>query len=149
MKLGDWLMQQAEEYFKIRTYFEDFEATNNCGPSIITIEPHDVLPVGLIAYSNAVHHFTGHIVRGALASACFSIPGMRHIYSWARATNIERKTLHKLLKTGQTVCICPGGAHEVSFMTSPDSKQIDLQLSNRYEVFHDKCDYHLLLPGMS
>ncbi len=124
----------AEEYFRIRLFFEDYEATNTCGPSIMTIEPHDVLPVGLCAYSNAINTLSGHIIRGCLASACFSIPCMRHIYSWARATNIERKTMHKLLSTGQTVCICPGGAHEVTYMAQADlgSNEIHLQLKNRY-----------------
>lgn len=125
-------MRKAEEYFKVRLYFEDYEATNSCGPSIVTIEPHDVLPVGLCSYSNAMNHLYGHQIRGCLASACFSIPGMRHVYTWARATNIERKTMRKLLSTGQSVCICPGGAQEVTYMSSPGSKEIALHLRNRY-----------------
>lgn len=78
-----------------------------------------------------MEYMSGHTIRGCLTSACFSIPGMRHIYTWSRATSVDRKTINRLLEKKCSPTLCPGGAHEVTFMTSPDSDEIVLYLKSR------------------
>ncbi len=146
----------------------DFKAVNETGPAIWTIEPHDVLPlgecitqllaqlsgadstayyllcmltcVGLFSMSDYLGYFPKHKMIGCLTSACFAVPGMKHIYTWASACSVDKKTLQNLLATGTFILtylccilmlkcfdvafyvaghsptICPGGAMEVSFL---------------------------------
>jgi hypothetical protein len=58
-------MIKASEYFHLRVYFEDeesFNAINNpkATSALFAIEPHDVLPVGILAFSNALGYFPSH-----------------------------------------------------------------------------------------
>lgn len=140
-KLAAWIMQSAEKYFQMRLYCEDYDAVNNAFPAILTTEPHDILPVGLCIFSDTIGHFPNHKVRGCLTSACYSIPGMKHIYTWADATDINKETIKRLINEGSTPTICPGGAHEVTFMTNPKSKELVLYLKNRLGMVKIAAEY--------
>ncbi len=97
-----------------------------------------MLPLGLFAMSDYLGYFPGHKMIGCLTSACFVIPGMKHVYTWASACSVEKKSLQHLLATGKqptvnslplaslthlhwlitghSPTVCPGGAMEVSFL---------------------------------
>jgi hypothetical protein len=49
-RLGSWIMQKACIYFGVKLIQEDSEKLKNCGPIIIAIEPHDVLPVCIFVF---------------------------------------------------------------------------------------------------
>ena len=62
-------------YFKACVYCEDYEAVQAAAPGIITIEPHDILPVSIFCFSSFVGFFPTHDMRGCLTSGCFAVPG--------------------------------------------------------------------------
>ena len=83
------------------------------GPALFSMEPHDILPVSIFSFSGILSYFPGHNARGCLSSACFMLPGMRHIYTWGEATDVNKKTIMRNLAKGYSLALCPGGAHEV------------------------------------
>lgn len=112
-------MKKAAEYFRLEVHCEgnlssgylkryfiyifyiDWKAVNESGPAIWTIEPHDILPLGLFAMSDYLGYFPGHKMMGCLTSACFIVPGMKQVYTWASACSVDKKNIQKLLETGK------------------------------------------------
>ena len=41
------MFRNVSPYFSFKLEFEDYEAVDNCGPSIFVLEPHGVLPISL------------------------------------------------------------------------------------------------------
>lgn len=76
--------------------------------------------------------FPNHSFYACVTSACFSIPGMRHIYNWSCATSVAKKELLRLIHKGRSPTLCPGGAQEVTNMTSPHAKECYLYLRSRF-----------------
>jgi hypothetical protein len=48
---------------------------------------------------------------------------MRHIWSWVCAESVDRHNVTDLLKSGVSVCLCPGGVREVIFMAQQQQKK--------------------------
>lgn len=111
-------MKKAAEYFRLEVHCEgkisllfcstflthyctDWKAVNESGPAIWSIEPHDILPLGLFAMSDYLGYFPGHKMMGCLTSACFIVPGMKQVYTWASACSVDKKNIQKLLETGE------------------------------------------------
>lgn len=115
----------------MRVYCEDYEGFLKAGPCIIALEPHDILPLSLFIFSDYLGYFKPHINRGCITSAVFQVPGMRHLYSWTSATSVSKRNIQRLLRRGVTTTICPGGAQEVTYMTSSDAKECVLYLRSR------------------
>lgn len=116
---------------QLQVYAEDYDAVLAAKPALFGLEPHDILPISLIALGDVLKTLPGHKLRGALTSACFQVPGMRHIYTWATAVSVDKKSLRRLLARSFSLCICPGGAHEVTFMRSNSDPETVLYLRNR------------------
>jgi hypothetical protein len=38
---------------------------------------------------------------------------MRHVYTWSKAGDVNKKSVNRNLTKGLSLAICPGGAHEV------------------------------------
>lgn len=109
-------MTKACEYFGIKIYQEDPDALRSCGPALIALEPHDVLPFSMFCFNDFLGFFPGQKLLGCLTSICFSIPLMKHVYTWASATSVDKKNIMKMLKRGVSPVICPGGAQEVTYL---------------------------------
>jgi 2-acylglycerol O-acyltransferase 2 len=122
-------MHQAAEYFQMRLHCENFEKVNSCGPALFAIEPHDVMPFGLFALSDFLGYFPGHKMVGCLASVCFQIPMMRHMYAWLDAASVDKANVEKLISEGKSPTLCPGGIQEVTYLKS--SKECILYLKSR------------------
>lgn len=128
---GRFLIRHAAEYLRLQVYAEDYDAILAAKPALFGLEPHDILPISLIALGDMLKTIPGHKLRGALTSACFQAPGMRHIYTWATAVSVDKKSLRRLLSKQFSLCICPGGAHEVTFMRHSSDPETVLYLKNR------------------
>lgn len=76
--------------------------------AIYALEPHDVLPVGLLTFSPVLNLFPGQHAVGGVTSALFLVPILRHIFTWLSVVSIDKKKLIKLLTTGFSPAICPG-----------------------------------------
>ena len=114
--LGEKIMKAAERYFGLRLCYMDKKAIEDAGPSIFLIEPHDVMPLGLFCFSDSLGYNTGHKNVGCLSGACFMVPLMKHVYTWASAQSVAKKNVKRLIEEDYSPTICPGGVQEVTMM---------------------------------
>jgi len=120
INLGSWMTRHAAAYFRVRVIIEDAEALKLAKPAFFVLEPHDVLPLSIISFSDATESMTkvGHSCMGCITSVCFSVPFMRHFYSWAKAVPATPAVINGMLKNGISPCLCPGGVREVGLITN-------------------------------
>lgn len=128
-KFGDWVIKKSANYLGLRVYHEDVKALNDTGKCIFMIEPHDVLPVGICGFHDKILGLDKSVI-GCLSSACFAVPLMRHMYTWLRCGNVNKKSLVKALKEDHSIVICPGGAQEVTYMKK--NTEIILYIKSRF-----------------
>jgi hypothetical protein len=132
------------EYFQARLYFEDYEALKKTeGKAIIAFEPHDILPVAVVLFTEHFKLFRPLNIRGCFTSAIFMVPGMKHFFSWSGSTDANKSTIRRLISEGKTPALCPGGVQEVTYMTTPDAKEIYLHLRNRLGLIKIAAEYGL------
>lgn len=123
-------MHKAADYFGIKIFFENRAAILATSPAIFMLEPHFVLPVSIFAFSDFLNYFPGHTLVGCVTSACFNVPFMRHLYTWANGSTVEKKNLQRMLDRGVSVTVCPGGAREVMYLGN--DKECVLYIKKRY-----------------
>jgi hypothetical protein len=80
--IAEVAMKKALEYFQLRMILEDPEAIEKCGVSIFAMEPHNVLPLSIFSFNDCLNGIPGHKCLGCITSLCFSIPLMKHVYTW-------------------------------------------------------------------
>ena len=124
-------MHKAQEYFAVRLYFEDKHSVENPNtPALFFLEPHDVLPVGIFVFQDFLGYFKGHAMLGAVSGSLFNAPFMRHTYTWANGTSVEKENLQRVISEGHSVVLCPGGAREAMYLQS--DKECTLFIRKRY-----------------
>eukprot|EP01038_Epipyxis_sp_PR26KG_P009728 gene9728-13093_t len=130
--IGKWIMKSAADYFQFQLYAEDFEALEKASkPAIFALEPHDVLPVSIFGLSDFLGYLPKEVkLLGCLSSACFNVPLMRHVYTWASAVSIDKKNIQRMLSKGISPCLCPGGVQEVIHLSN-EKKECVLFLNSR------------------
>jgi hypothetical protein len=146
--IGVWIVSNAQKYFQISLYCEDYEAIKKGGPAILTAEPHDIMPVAVFIFSDHLG-FLGplHKIRGCFTSPLYKIPIIKHIYTWCDATDCNKSTIKRLIEEKCTPVICPGGAHEVTFLKDPNSKELVIYLKNRLGMVKIAAEYGVpLIP---
>jgi hypothetical protein len=81
VRIGNWIMGQAEKYFGLTTTIEDYAALEGYSTQnkavIFAVEPHDVLPYGVFAFNPSLKVFPGQVGATAsvlMTSAVFNIP---------------------------------------------------------------------------
>lgn len=127
--IGNWLVRTSSEYLGLKVCVVDKEAIDNSGPSIFVIEPHDVLPLGISIFHDSLGLWPTHKTLAAVSSAIFSVPLMRHVFTWCDAIDVSKKRIVNSLDRGYSVAVCPGGAQEAAYMEN--DKEIVLFLKSR------------------
>ena len=61
-----WVISHAKRYFSFTVKVEDRELINKLAPCVFSLEPHDVLPVGIIFCNKHCEIFPNHKTRGTL-----------------------------------------------------------------------------------
>ncbi len=110
---------------------ENIDLIRKCGPAIIAMEPHDVLPISIFSFNSCLNSMPGHNCVGCVTSACFNIPIMRHMYTWFNIISVEKQNIVKLLGQGISPIIIPGGVAEVSYLKTCDTECV-LFLKSRF-----------------
>lgn len=142
-KIGEKIMKAAQKYFGLRLCYMDKKAIEESGPAIFLIEPHDVMPVGLFCFSDFLGFNKGHKNVACMSGACFLMPFMRHIYTWAAAESVSKKNVKKLMDQGVSPTICPGGVQEVTMMKPgpKGKKECILYLKSRQGTIRLAMEY--------
>jgi 2-acylglycerol O-acyltransferase 2 len=115
----------SHEYFNIKTIYENETAIAKHPTVLFLLEPHGVLPLSICGFIGL--KYQPNLI-GAISSACFAIPLMRHFYTWAGAESIDRKNLERNLSNGTSVVMCPGGVQETALVdTIPNTLRLYLK----------------------
>lgn len=137
-RMGDWMMQQAEKYFGLKTVIEDEEDlirhSEQNKALIFAFNPHDMLPYAVFAFSPALRRLPGKIGEFhncLMTSAIFSIPFIRHVYTWVSGLSVDKKTFLGRLHSGESFTFTPGGVQEVLMLNPKSPSDVILYLKKR------------------
>lgn len=129
LQIGDFIATRAVEYFRMVVLIEDEDLLSKSSPAFFVLEPHDVLPLNIVAFAEKLGAVKGHRCTGCITSMCFLIPVMRHFYSWAQAAPATKDVINDLLTTGRSPVLCPGGVQEAALINNKD--EVNLFLKKR------------------
>lgn len=86
------------------------------GLFVVGLEPHSVLPVGLVAFhpgAPGLPPSLDGLKRAALASSTlFRVPLVKHMWSWLGLQAVDRRNCRRLLHSGHSLVLVPGGVRE-------------------------------------
>uniref|UniRef100_K3X4M3 Acyltransferase n=1 Tax=Globisporangium ultimum (strain ATCC 200006 / CBS 805.95 / DAOM BR144) TaxID=431595 RepID=K3X4M3_GLOUD len=99
---------------------------------IFGFHPHGILILSRLAtYGGCWEKVFPNIAARLLgASAVFYVPLAREICLWLNAVDASRSTAEKVIKSGKSVLVYPGGVPEI-FLMEPDSKENKIMLKSR------------------
>ncbi|KAL3670411.1 hypothetical protein V7S43_004730 [Phytophthora oleae] len=82
--------------------------------ALFAFHPHGVLSSGFAF--NGAHHmgFLQAHCRWLVAENLFWFPVMRDLLNWMDFNSVARSTFHRVMATGQNVCLIPGGFEEAT-----------------------------------
>ncbi|KAL9187446.1 hypothetical protein ACHAXT_001549 [Thalassiosira profunda] len=137
-RFGEWMMLQAEKYFGLKTVIEDEEDlirhSKENKALIFAFNPHDMLPYAVFAFNPVLRRLPGKIGEdGAclMTSAIFSIPLLRHVYSWVKGLPVDKRTFLGRLHKGESFAFTPGGVQEVLMLDPKKPDDVVLYLKRR------------------
>jgi len=85
-------------------------------PAVLGIEPHSILPIGMVAMSEHTGTIPLPKLRCGATDSIFYVPILRHVWSWLGLVPASKKSLKALLRAGTTVGVVPGGVQECLYM---------------------------------
>eukprot|EP00249_Psilotum_nudum_P010255 c22431_g1_i1 orf=312-1268(+) len=116
VRVARFICRHAPSHFPMTLVVEDMEAFDPNRAYIIAAEPHSILPIGILVLCNYSGHMPFAKMKALASSIVFFIPFLRHIWSWLGLVPASMNLLLKLLKSGYTCIIIPGGVKEVLYM---------------------------------
>ena len=125
--LGRWIMNSAKRYFSLTVKIEEIELLEKTGVCLFALEPHDVLPVSIFWGSDYLNLVPNHKNIGCMTGILFQIPIIKHIYTWCSASSADRKNCMKLLSSGRSLTINPGGVSEVAHLGNKNERTLFLK----------------------
>ena len=131
---GDWIMLKAEQYFGLKTIIEDeAELLKYSGKAIIyAFSPHDVLPFAVFAFNPILKRIPGgKTMHCLMTGVIFNIPFLKHVYTWAKAKPVDKKTFLGRLHEKESFAFVPGGVQEVILLDPKKPEEMVLFLKNR------------------
>ena len=80
--------------------------------AVFGVEPHSVLPLGLLAIAKFTNSLPLPNARALASSVVFLVPIVRHVVTWLGLAPANRASFRRLLAGGGTVLLVPGGVQE-------------------------------------
>eukprot|EP00195_Chlamydomonas_chlamydogama_P013725 CAMPEP_0202896348 /NCGR_PEP_ID=MMETSP1392-20130828/5370_1 /ASSEMBLY_ACC=CAM_ASM_000868 /TAXON_ID=225041 /ORGANISM="Chlamydomonas chlamydogama, Strain SAG 11-48b" /LENGTH=255 /DNA_ID=CAMNT_0049581675 /DNA_START=121 /DNA_END=888 /DNA_ORIENTATION=+ len=114
----------AADYFSMRVKLEDPDSLKPGRAYMMGFEPHSALPVGIPCVFSCCSPYLPPFCRGSLhalaSSVCFAVPFVRQLWWWLGFRPADKKWVNRLLSSGKSVMLCPGGVQECLYMTTTD-----------------------------
>ncbi|GAQ78598.1 2-acylglycerol O-acyltransferase 2 [Klebsormidium nitens] len=115
-KLAKWICTYAPMHFPMRVVFEDKDAFTPKRSYVVAVEPHSVLPLGIMEFASVLDVMPFQDKRVLASSAVYAVPFVRHIWSWMGMAPVGRREFKRLLDQGTTCVLVPGGVSECLYM---------------------------------
>mmetsp|Transcript_34748 Transcript_34748/g.58375 ORF Transcript_34748/g.58375 Transcript_34748/m.58375 type:complete len:317 (+) Transcript_34748:332-1282(+) len=115
--LAGILVRRVQNYFPVSMEVEDERVFSGDRPYLIGLEPHSVLPLGMVAFAENGSVIPKHLdksgSRGAFATnAIFSSAFVRHLWTWLGVRSASKSSMTRYLKEGKCCILVPGGVQE-------------------------------------
>mmetsp|Transcript_4525 Transcript_4525/g.12611 ORF Transcript_4525/g.12611 Transcript_4525/m.12611 type:complete len:255 (-) Transcript_4525:105-869(-) len=133
-------MHMAEMYFGLTTILEDEPSIlrHDKDPAqkavIFALEPHDILPYPVFAFSPALKRLPGRVGHDhscLMTSVIFHLPILKQVYTWVSGAPIDKRTFRRRLEHGQSFSFIPGGVQEVTNLDPANPDDVVLYLRRR------------------
>jgi hypothetical protein len=109
--------ETSNEFLQVKVYAQDPEALRKeTRPVMIAIEPHDILPIGMVGLTANVMPFNNIKTMGCVTSIAYKVPLVKHIFTWVGSGSADKENIIATIRAGFSPMICVGGAHEVIYM---------------------------------
>ncbi|CAM6096332.1 unnamed protein product [Calypogeia fissa] len=110
--VSEFVWKTAPSHFPITVHLEDIAALDPERPYLVAVEPHSVLPIGLVSLTKHSGFLPWKKIKFAGSTILLWTPIVRHLWSWMGLIPASRKLFSKLLEDGTTVVVVPGGVQE-------------------------------------
>eukprot|EP00897_Mesotaenium_endlicherianum_P010668 jgi/Mesen1/962/ME000012S00511 len=117
-RLARFVSSTVPAHFPLKVIYEDKDALNPDRSYVIALEPHSVLPISVVAFCNGANLCPLTNIKTLASSVLDYVPLCRHLWRWMGMAGVSRDTFAKLLQTGTTCILIPGGVQECTFMRS-------------------------------
>ncbi|KAJ7557640.1 hypothetical protein O6H91_04G003300 [Diphasiastrum complanatum] len=111
-----FICKYATKHFPIKVVADDVEALDSNRSYVVVLEPHSILPLGVLAFLEYSDLFPLKKVRVLVTSTALGTPVLRHIWTWMGAMPASGEAFRKLLCSGISGVIVPGGVQECLYM---------------------------------
>lgn len=116
VSVARFICKYGPGHFPITMVMEDRDALDPKRAYLFAVEPHSVLPIGILALCNYTEYLPIHKLKALSSSAIFFTPFLRHMWSWLGLVPASRKILTDSLSDGYSCVLIPGGVREMLFM---------------------------------
>ncbi|KAH7444031.1 hypothetical protein KP509_02G061300 [Ceratopteris richardii] len=111
-----FICKHGPGHFPLTMVMEDSDALDSKRNFIFAVEPHSVLPIGILGLCN----FTGFLpvqkLKAFASSAIFYTPILRHVWSWLGLMPASRSLVIRTLNKGFSCVLIPGGVREMLYL---------------------------------
>eukprot|EP00850_Spirogloea_muscicola_P010383 SM000061S19210 [mRNA] locus=s61:94751:96513:- [translate_table: standard] len=116
IRFAQFVCRHAPVHFPMKVHVEDATAFDADQNYVLAVEPHSILPVGLLGICSHAGHTPFKKTIALASSAIFYTPIVRHLWSWMGLAPATKSTFARLLRDGYTVSLVPGGVQECLYM---------------------------------
>lgn len=114
--VAKFICKHSPGHFPFTFVMEEKEAFDPNRAYLFAVEPHSVLPIGILAFCHYTEYLPIRKVKALASSAIFVTPILRHIWSWLGLVPASSKMLSNSLSDGYSCVLIPGGVREMLFM---------------------------------
>ncbi|KAJ7543047.1 hypothetical protein O6H91_09G023200 [Diphasiastrum complanatum] len=115
-RISQFILPNAVRHFPVKIVAEDLDAFDNNRSYVFGGEPHSILPLGYISLLEHSNLFPVKNIRLLVGSTALRAPFIHQLWKWFGCAPASKEVFHKLLKSGTSVIIIPGGVQECLYM---------------------------------
>ncbi|MCO5583861.1 hypothetical protein L7F22_037776 [Adiantum nelumboides] len=111
-----FICKHGPGYFPLTMVMEDKDALDPNQAFLFAVEPHSVIPIGILGLCNHTGFLPIQRLKAIASSAVFLTPFLRHVWSWLGLAPASRQIVVDTLSRNYSCVLIPGGVREMCYM---------------------------------